>query len=61
LVGKDFSDFKFYKAAVFNAAYLIAKDGRYKGYPFRSYADGGYTGGYSDHFPTYIQIIKEIH
>lgn len=59
LVGKDFSDFKFYKASVFNAAYLIAKDGRYKGYPFRSYADGGYTGGYSDHFPTYIQIIKE--
>lgn len=59
LVGKDYSDFKFYKAGVFNAAYLIAKDGRYKGYPFRSFADGGYTGGYSDHFPTYIQIIKE--
>lgn len=59
LVGKDFSDFKFYRASVFNASYLIAKDGRYKGYPFRSFADGGYTGGYSDHFPTYIQIIKE--
>ncbi|MDT8414626.1 MAG: endonuclease/exonuclease/phosphatase family protein [Flavobacteriaceae bacterium] len=61
LLGKDFSSYRYYKAGIFNASYLIAKTGRYKGYPFRSYADGGYTGGYSDHFPVYVHIIKEVH
>lgn len=56
---KDYKTWQFYKAGVFNASYLINPRGRYKGYPFRSYADGGYTGGYSDHFPVYIQIVKE--
>lgn len=60
LLNKDYSGWQFYKASVFNASYLITKRGRYKGYPFRSYADGGYTGGYSDHFPVYVQIVKEV-
>lgn len=60
LLSKDYSSYRYYKAGIFNASYLIAKKGRYKGYPFRSYADGGYTGGYSDHFPVYIQLIKEV-
>jgi endonuclease/exonuclease/phosphatase family metal-dependent hydrolase len=60
LLSKDFSSYRYYKAGIFNASYLIAKTGRYKGYPFRSYAEGGYTGGYSDHFPVYVHIIKEV-
>ncbi len=50
----------FHKAVVFNKAFLMQKDGRFKGYPWRSYAGGAYTGGYSDHFPTYILLKKKV-
>lgn len=32
----------------------------YKGYPFRGWSDGGFSGGFSDHFPVYVYVIKEI-
>lgn len=51
--------FRFWKAGVFNAPYLISKKGQYKGYPFRTYAGGSYAGGYSDHFPVYVYLIRE--
>ena len=50
--------YKFWKTKVFNAPYLISKKGQYKGYPQRTYAGGSYTGGYSDHFPVYMYLIK---
>lgn len=50
---------KFYKAKVYNEKFLIQKDGPYAGYPFRTFAGGAYAGGYSDHFPTYVFLIKE--
>lgn len=55
-----YESFKFYKAGIFNKNYLINTTGRYKGYPFRSFADGGFTGGFSDHFPVYVYLIKEV-
>ncbi len=55
----DFSSYKMYKAAIFNKRFLTNKRGRYKGYPFRSFSFGSYTGGYSDHYPVYIYLIKE--
>ncbi|ARV09863.1 endonuclease [Winogradskyella sp. PC-19] len=60
LLEKDYSSFMFYKAGIYNKQYLTNKRGRYKGYPFRSFADGGYTGGFSDHFPVYVYVIKEV-
>ncbi|WP_431159514.1 hypothetical protein, partial [Winogradskyella poriferorum] len=33
--------------------------GRCDGYPLRSFADGGFTYGFSDHFPVYVYLIKE--
>ncbi len=60
LLDRDFSTYRFYKAGIFNKQYLTNKKGRYKGYPKRSFADGGFTGGFSDHFPVYVYIIKEI-
>lgn len=60
LLEKDYSSYRFYKAGIFNKNYLINKEGRYKGYPYRSFADGGFTGGYSDHFPVYMYVIKEV-
>lgn len=59
LLGEDKSTFKFYQAKVFNKSFLLQKEGRYKGYPFRTFAGGVYAGGYSDHLPTYIFLIKE--
>jgi predicted extracellular nuclease len=56
---KDFSDYKMFKAAVFNKSFLTNNKGRYKGYPFRSFSFGTYTGGYSDHYPVYMYLIKE--
>ena len=56
----DYDSYRFYKAGIFSKNYLINKKGRYKGYPYRSFANGSFTGGYSDHFPVYTYIIKEI-
>jgi hypothetical protein len=53
------SGFRFYKAGVYNPSYLTQKTGPYKGYPFRCYSSGVYTGGYSDHFPVYTLLVKE--
>ncbi|WP_445748686.1 endonuclease/exonuclease/phosphatase family protein [Polaribacter sp.] len=55
----DFSTYKMFKAMIFNQRFLTGRTGQYKGYPFRSFADGGFTGGYSDHYPVYIYLIKE--
>lgn len=60
LTERDYSSYRFYKAGIFNKAYLTEKRGRWKGYPWRSFSDGGFSGGYSDHFPSYIYLIKEI-
>lgn len=51
--------YRFWKAGIYNKSYLIVQNGRYKGYPYRSYAGGNYLGGYSDHFPVFIHLIKE--
>lgn len=60
LLGKDFSTCKFYKSGVFNKDFLTQKEGRYAGYPLRTYSGGAFTGGYSDHFPTYIYLMKRM-
>lgn len=52
--------YRFWKVRVFNAPYLVSKKGQYKGYPFRTYAGGSHTGGYSDHFPVYMYLIKAL-
>lgn len=56
---KDYTTYKVYQENIFNKRFLTQKKGRYKGYPFRSFSNGGYTGGYSDHFPVYVYLIKE--
>lgn len=58
LIRPEDDTYRFWKVRVFNAPYLISKKGQYKGYPFRTYAGGNYTGGYSDHFPVYLYLIK---
>lgn len=59
LLEPDYSRYTFFKAGIFNEIFLATPMGQYKGYPFRSYSNGGFTGGYSDHFPVYILLIRE--
>ena len=60
LVTQNENNFSFWKVGIYNPSFLITQDGRFKGYPHRTYAGGSYTGGFSDHFPVYITIIKEV-
>ena len=57
----DYADgYKFFKAHIYNKSYLKQDSGKYKGYPYRTFVGGNFTGGYSDHFPSYIFLVKEI-
>jgi hypothetical protein len=55
----DYSTWNYYAVRIFNKDFLKTDQGNYKGYPFRTYSGGSYTGGYSDHFPVYIILAKE--
>jgi hypothetical protein len=57
LIKKEYASFQFWKAGIFNKPFLIHKTGQYKGYPIRHSAN---EVGFSDHFPVYIYLIKEI-
>lgn len=59
LIDKDYSTYKLYKTTIFKKTYLINSSGQYKGYPYRTFAGGAYVGGYSDHLPVYLFLIKE--
>ena len=60
LTGNDCSSFVFHKSYVYNKPYLRQKEGLYKGYPKRTHAGGKYLNGYSDHFPVYLVLKKEV-
>jgi hypothetical protein len=50
----------FYKEAdIFKKPWMIQQSGKYKGYPKRTYDFNNYMGGYSDHFPTYLILLKQ--
>ncbi len=56
-VGKEYS---VYKTEIFAPPYLINKEGNWKGYPFRSWNGDNFTGGYSDHFPAFVVLQREV-
>ncbi len=60
LIKNNAESYSYWKAGIFNAPYLIDPKGKYKGYPLRTYAGGNYIGGYSDHFPAFVYLIKEV-
>lgn len=55
---KPESGYKFYAAKVFNRPFLTQKEGRFSGYPWRTYVGNTFMGGYSDHFPVYVFLVK---
>ena len=46
----------FAHANIFDDRFLTEFKGKFKGTPYRTYAGRKYIGGYSDHFPVYIQL-----
>ncbi|MGB5238151.1 MAG: endonuclease [Flavobacteriaceae bacterium] len=61
IVSHSFFDFKkgthsFAHANIFDEYFLTEWKGKYRGNPFRTYVGRKYKGGYSDHFPVYIQL-----
>ncbi len=50
----------YYKNQIFRKEYMVENIGRYKGYPMRTYSGDVYRGGYSDHFPVYIILLKRV-
>ncbi|WP_225036104.1 endonuclease [Winogradskyella sp. SM1960] len=50
------SNLSFSDAQVFKSKFLEQYKSKYKGQPFRTYVGLKYKGGYSDHFPVFIQL-----
>ncbi|MBL7731733.1 MAG: endonuclease/exonuclease/phosphatase [Chitinophagaceae bacterium] len=50
----------FYQNHIFKRDYMTENKGRYKGYPMRTWDGNSYRGGYCDHFPTYLVMLKEV-
>ena len=50
--------YKFLKSDIFDEKFLTQHIGKYKGQPFRTYVGKKYQGGFSDHFPVFVQIQK---
>ncbi|WP_299098358.1 endonuclease/exonuclease/phosphatase family protein [uncultured Winogradskyella sp.] len=46
----------YHNAEVFNSKFLTQYKGKFKGQPFRTFVGRKYTGGYSDHFPVFLQL-----
>ncbi|WP_395054445.1 endonuclease/exonuclease/phosphatase family protein [Flavobacterium sp.] len=57
LIKEDKSSFRYWKAGIYNKPFMIQTAGQYKGYPLRNNSN---TPGFSDHFPAYIYLIKEM-
>ena len=60
LKSQEEQGFRLWRAGIYFDETLITPRGRYKGYPYRTYSGTQYTGGYSDHFPVYLLLIREI-
>lgn len=50
----------YHHQGIFSRNFMKEDAGRYKGYPMRTWDGNTYRGGYSDHFPTYIVLLKTL-
>jgi len=63
LVSPNFLDteakgYHFDRANIFDDKFVAKFHGRFKGQPYRTYVGKKYIGGFSDHFPIYLQLKK---
>ncbi len=59
-LSKEQDGFFFHSAKIFHKPWMEQATGRYKGYPKRTFDFDRYIGGYSDHFPTYIEFLEKV-
>lgn len=59
-VNEKAGGYQFYQTQIHNKNYLVQSTGQFKGYPLRTYVGSTYMGGYSDHFPVYVYLLKEV-
>lgn len=52
--------YHFENVNIFDRKFVSHSKGKYKGQPFRTYIGKKYMGGFSDHFPVYIQLKKPV-
>lgn len=60
LLEKKEGQMLFYKAEIFKQPWMIQTGGQYKGYPKRTFSGDKYNGGYSDHLPVLVYLVKEV-
>lgn len=51
-------DWFFAGEGIYQQPFMRENQGRYRGYPMRTWEGNRYRGGFSDHFPTYIVLRK---
>ena len=52
--------YRYHSVRIFNEPYMRQKDGAFAGYPLRTYVGTEYQGGYSDHFPVFVVLTREL-
>ena len=57
---KNQDGYFYYQPHIFNKEFMVENIGKYKGYPMRTWDGNIFRGGYSDHFPTYIVLLKKV-
>ena len=50
--------YKFHEAHVYGKKFLTQYNGKFEGQPYRTYVGKKYKGGFSDHFPVYIELKR---
>ncbi len=59
-LNKTNSGYYFKFAQIHKTSAMIENTGRYRGYPMRTWDGNNYRGGFSDHFPSYIVVLKPV-
>lgn len=57
-LGEEYSTLRWWRTEVFNPDFLTATEGRYKGYPLRTFSGNTFQNGYSDHYPIVVYFVK---
>ena len=45
---------------IFKAFFMVEHQGRFKGYPLRTWDGNQFRDGFSDHFPTFVVLLEKI-
>lgn len=52
--------YHYYGVRIYNEPYLRQQEGNFAGYPSRTFVGDVYQDGYSDHFPVFVILVKEV-